>query len=63
MISRMIFRNYPSHNESDDEPFHFSISRELLLDRNDVVVGEMIGEGAYSIVYKGLCVSSLAILY
>ncbi|CAD5325430.1 unnamed protein product [Arabidopsis thaliana] len=54
MISRMIFRNYPSHNESDDEPFHFSISRELLLDRNDVVVGEMIGEGAYSIVYKGL---------
>ncbi|EFH54023.1 hypothetical protein ARALYDRAFT_348178 [Arabidopsis lyrata subsp. lyrata] len=54
MGARMIFRNYPSYNESDVEPFDFSISKELLLHRSDVLVGEMIGEGAYSIVYKGL---------
>lgn len=47
-------------DESDDELFDFSIIRELLIDPNDVMTGEMIGEGGYSIVYKGLCVSSLS---
>ncbi|XP_010503739.1 PREDICTED: G-type lectin S-receptor-like serine/threonine-protein kinase At1g61370 [Camelina sativa] len=37
-----------------NEKFNFSINRELLLNPNDVSVGEMIGEGGYSIVYKGL---------
>ncbi|CAN8278619.1 unnamed protein product [Cochlearia groenlandica] len=40
--------------ESDDEQFTFGISRDLLISQNDVVLGEMIGEGGYSIVYKGL---------
>ncbi|XP_010431228.1 PREDICTED: serine/threonine-protein kinase STY17-like [Camelina sativa] len=37
-----------------NKKFNFSISRELLLNPNDVSVGEMIGEGSHSIVYKGL---------
>ncbi|XP_010515441.1 PREDICTED: probable LRR receptor-like serine/threonine-protein kinase At1g53440 [Camelina sativa] len=49
----MAFSNLPSYKKSN-EKFNFSISRELLLNPNDVLVGEMIGEGGYSIFYKGL---------
>ncbi|XP_010431225.1 PREDICTED: serine/threonine-protein kinase STY17-like [Camelina sativa] len=49
----MAFSNYPSYKKSNKK-FNFSISRELLLNPNDVSVGEMIGEGNHSIVYKGL---------
>ncbi|XP_019085562.1 PREDICTED: cysteine-rich receptor-like protein kinase 38 [Camelina sativa] len=49
----MAFSNCPSYKKSN-EKFNFSISRELLLNPNDVSVGEMIGEGGYSILYKGL---------
>ncbi|XP_010412701.1 PREDICTED: serine/threonine-protein kinase STY17-like [Camelina sativa] len=49
----MAFSNYPSYKKSN-EKFKFRISGELLLNPNDVLVGEMIGEGGHSIVYKGL---------
>ncbi|XP_010431224.1 PREDICTED: serine/threonine-protein kinase STY17-like [Camelina sativa] len=49
----MAFSNYPSYKKSNKK-FNFSISRELLLNPSDVSVGEMIGEGGHSIVYKGL---------
>lgn len=65
----MLNPNYPflmssfgSDDNESNEQFEFNISKELLLDPKDVVVGEMIGEGANSIVYKGLCVSPLSLL-
>ncbi|XP_010547492.1 PREDICTED: serine/threonine-protein kinase HT1-like [Tarenaya hassleriana] len=47
------FNSEESGNGSDDQ-FAFSISPDLLLDPNDVVPMEMIGEGGHSIVYHGL---------
>ncbi|ESQ45462.1 hypothetical protein EUTSA_v10011053mg [Eutrema salsugineum] len=44
----------PERVEYVDNSFDFNIGRELLLDPNDIVTREMIGEGGYSIVYKGL---------
>ncbi|XP_010431223.1 PREDICTED: serine/threonine-protein kinase STY17-like [Camelina sativa] len=62
--SMMLYPNYPflmsSFGRSDDrcesdEQFNFTISKDLLLDAKDVLMGHMIGEGAKAIVYKGIC--------
>lgn len=42
-----------SNLESNDQ-FAFSINTDLLVDVKDVSIGEVIGEGSSSIVYKGL---------
>lgn len=44
-----------SNLESNDQ-FAFSINTELLVDAKDVSIGEVIGEGSSSKVYKGLWV-------
>ncbi|XP_010465026.1 PREDICTED: serine/threonine-protein kinase HT1-like [Camelina sativa] len=44
---------YDSNLESNDQ-FAFGISTDLLVDIEDVSIGEVIGEGSSSIVYKGL---------
>ncbi|EOA23376.1 hypothetical protein CARUB_v100186520mg, partial [Capsella rubella] len=57
----MVFPNYPffmsafgsDENESNSEPFNFTIRRELLLDPKEVWMGQRIGEGANSLVHKG----------
>ncbi|KAF8098441.1 hypothetical protein N665_0266s0009 [Sinapis alba] len=38
----------------DNNHFEFTISRESLLDPNDIVMGDMIGQGSNSVVYTGL---------
>ncbi|CAA7019407.1 unnamed protein product [Microthlaspi erraticum] len=45
--------NYEGDDEAEEQ-FEFSIGEELLLDPNDIVIGELIGEGGYSMVFKGL---------
>ncbi|ESQ31150.1 hypothetical protein EUTSA_v10004342mg [Eutrema salsugineum] len=42
-----------SDRDSDDQ-FAFSINTDLLVDAKDVSIGELIGEGSSSKVYKGL---------
>ncbi|CAH8268165.1 unnamed protein product [Arabidopsis lyrata] len=57
----MLYPNYPffmsafgsDDNDSGDH-FDFNISKELLLNPKNIMLGEMIGEGGNSIVYKGL---------
>lgn len=48
--------------ESTDHQFAFSINPELLVDSKDVSIGELIGEGSSSKVYKGLWVFSIPTL-
>ncbi|CAH2064452.1 unnamed protein product [Thlaspi arvense] len=43
-----------SYERRYENQFAFSISRELLLNPDDIVIGEMIGEGGNSVVYEGL---------
>ncbi|CAN8268190.1 unnamed protein product [Cochlearia groenlandica] len=56
-----VFSYYSGSDSTDDNisnvsdnDFDFSISNDLILNPNDIVLGEMIGEGAHSIVHKGL---------
>lgn len=48
------------YESGDNDHFDFTISRESLLDPDDIVMGDMIGEGSTSVVYTGLYVSSLS---
>ncbi|XP_019101900.1 PREDICTED: serine/threonine-protein kinase STY46-like [Camelina sativa] len=68
--STMLYPNYPflmsSFGRSDDccesdEQFNFTISKDLLLDAKDVLMGHMIGEGAKAIVYKGIYKCTVAV--
>lgn len=45
------------YESCDNNHFNFTISRESLLDPDDIVMGDMIGEGGNSVVYTGLYVS------
>lgn len=45
-------------DDEDEEEFVFNIDQSLLVDPRRVLFEKMIGEGSYSIVYKGLWVSS-----
>ncbi|KAL0714048.1 hypothetical protein Bca4012_021026 [Brassica carinata] len=42
------------YESCDNNHFNFTISRESLLDPDDIVMGDMIGEGGNSVVYTGL---------
>ncbi|EOA13463.1 hypothetical protein CARUB_v10026506mg [Capsella rubella] len=60
LISSHGLKSFESEDDGDDsnlEPkdqFAFSIGTDLLVDFKDVSIGEVIGEGSSSIVYKGL---------
>lgn len=53
---------YDADDDDDDEQydndFVFEIDESVLVDPRSVLLEKMIGEGSYSIVYKGLWVSS-----
>lgn len=49
------------YESGDSKHFDFTISRESLLDPDDIVMGDMIGEGGNSVVYTGLYASSLSL--
>ncbi|KAG7560361.1 Serine-threonine/tyrosine-protein kinase catalytic domain [Arabidopsis thaliana x Arabidopsis arenosa] len=65
----MLYPNYPffmsafgsDDNDESGDQFDFNISRELLLNPKNIMLGEMIGEGSNSIVYQGLFKGAIAV--
>lgn len=49
-------------DEEYDNEFVFDIDESVLVDHRSVLLQKMIGEGSYSIVYKGLWVLALFVL-
>lgn len=65
LMSSHGLKSFDSHDDDDDDSlpdldsddqFPFSINTELLVDSRDVYIGELIGVGSSSKVYRGLWV-------
>lgn len=67
LMSSHGFKSFESDYDDDDsdldsdDQFAFSINTEFLVDAKDLYIGEVIGEGSSSKVYKGLWVFRFSI--
>ena len=68
LMSSHGLKSFESDDEDDDsdssnDQFAFTINTELLVDVKDISIGDFIGEGSSSTVYRGLWVSRFSISY